>query len=424
MSLIILAIQTILCWSLVVFLYRMKSKFTLIPIYAYLAILTVLMHNFSDLGFAVLWGKLFFLVASVSLFTTLMFIILFLYLFEGVRAAMMALSVILGASFFYIFLVYILQSLVDTSAWVHFDWAALQMYFWSMLAIVVDIFLLAIFWEILSKIKFLKLLYRVFIVTFFILLIDTFIFTTGVFGAKDFYLSALQGNVLVRLILSVLAAPLITLFLKSEGFNEDKRNKPRNFWEILNFHSDLESKISNLEDIIKKNKALEDKLKKASETYELVIAGSGAGIWDWDMITNQFIFSEKFLQILGYKKGQLQNHVNAFKKIIHPDDLPYYTKNMEQCLAQGVPCECEYRLKSKSGKYKWFSASGVVKYNEHKKPIRMVGSIIDINDKKESELKIQEKIEELSNLNKFMVGRELKMMELKGKISDLEKTKK
>ncbi len=424
MSLIILAAQTIFFWLLVVFLYRMKSKLTLIPLYCYLAIVTILTHNLSDLGFAIIKGDWFFMISSVSLFTTLMFIVLFLYLLEGVRAVRIALGVILGTSFFYIFIVYALQFMVDTSLWIQFSPLVLKTYFWSILGIIIDIFMLAIFWELLSKIKSLKLLFRVFLVTFLVLLLDTFIFTTGVFGVSDIYISVLSGNIVVRLILSMIAAPIITILLKAEGFIETKRNKPRNFWEILNFHSDLEFKISSLEDSIKKNKALEEQLKKATETYELVIAGSGAGIWDWNMINNQFIFSEKFLQILGYKKGQLADNFNIFKKIIHPDDLSNYLKKMDQCLAQGTPCECEYRLKLKSGKYRWFSASGVVKYDENKKPLRMVGSIIDIDDKKVSTIKIQEKVDELSALNKFMIGRELKMVELKNKINELGNKKK
>jgi hypothetical protein len=51
----------------------------------------------------------------------------------------------------------------------------------------------------------------------------------------------------------------------------------------------------------------------------------------------------------------------------------------------------------------------------------MVGSIININDKKITELKLNEKVEELTQLNSLMVGRELKMTELKDQINKLKK---
>lgn len=424
MPLFILATQTIFFWFIVILLYRVRSKFTLIPLYSYLAILTILTHNLSDLGFSIVYGKWFFLIGSVSLFTTLMFATLFLYLFEGSRATRIALGVILGASFFYIFIVYILQLMVDTSAWVQLNFTTGRTYFWSMLAIVVDVFMLTIIWELLSKIKSLNLLARVFLVIFSVLIIDTLIFTTGVFVDSGFYFSVLSGNLLVRLALSILAAPIITLLLKSEGFVEAKRTKPQNFWEILNFRSDLEVKISNLEEIIKKNKFLEDKLKLAAETYELVINGSGAGVWDWDVLTNQVIYSEKFCKMLGYKIKDLKSNLDAFKAILHPDDLERTFDLVNKCFANGSAYEVEYRLKSKSGKYRWFLASGTVKYDEKGQPIRMVGSIIDIDAKKQNEIKIEEKIKELSALNNTMINRELKMVELKNKISQLEKNKK
>ncbi len=424
MPLLILTVQTIFFWLLVVFLYRIKSKFTLIPLYCYLAIVTILTHNLSDLGFAIIKGDLFFLISSVSLFTTLMFIVLFLYLLEGVKAVRIALWVILGTSFFYIFIVYALQLMLDTSSWFQFNFSVLRTYFWSILGIVLDIFILTIFWELLSKIKSLNLLFRVFLVTLLVLFLDTLIFTTGVFGASDIYISVLSGNILVRLILSFIAAPIITVLLRAEGFMEINRNKPRNFWEILNFHSDLENKVTSLEDTIKKNKILEDKLKTATENYELVLTGSGAMIWDWNLLNNQFSFSERLYKVLGYKPGVLKNNLDTFKSILHPEDLARTFSLIEKSIASAQAYEAEFRLKLKSAKYQWFLASGIVKYDANKKPVRMVGSIINIDTKKQSELKIQEKIDELSALNKFMIGRELKMVELKSKINELENKNK
>lgn len=420
MPLIILAVQTIFLWLVVLFLYRMKSKFTLIPIYSYLAVLTVATHNISDFGFAIIKGEWFFLIGSVSFFTTLMFIVLFLYLFEGSRAARIALGVILGASFFYIFVIYTLQFMVDTSDLVQLTSVTARTYFWSILAIIIDVFLLTIFWELISKIKSLYLLLRVFIVFFAVLIIDTIIFTTGVFVGTDFYTSILMGNLLVRLVLSALAAPVITILLKSEGFIEAKRSKPQNFWEILNFRSDLETKIYSLEETIKRNKILEDKLRAATETYELALNGSGAGLWDWNMLNNQVIFSERFRQMLGYKATELKNNVEAIRAILHPHDLKKHEQSLKSAIAKGANYAGEYRLKAKSGKYKWFEANGIIKYDKEHRPIRMVGSIIDIDVKKQNEIKIKEQIEELSSLNNFMVNRELKMIELKNKMRDLE----
>jgi hypothetical protein len=87
LSLLFVFIQTIFCWLLVIYLHRQKSRYTLIPLYTYISILTILTHNFSDLGFAVVFNQWYLLISSLTFFTSLMLGVLFLYLFEGPREA-------------------------------------------------------------------------------------------------------------------------------------------------------------------------------------------------------------------------------------------------------------------------------------------------------------------------------------------------
>lgn len=421
-QLIILTLQTIFSWLIVVFLHRKKEKITLVPLYAFIAILTILTHNFSDLGFAVIVNKWFFLISSFSFFTTLMFGTLYLYLFEGPRATRSALWTIIFSSFYYITVVFLTGFETDTSKWIILNSERMVYYFWSIFAIVADIIFMAIIWELLSKLKKLKLVVRVFVITFFVFALDSLIFTFGVFGSSNIYGDVLKSDLIIRLALSVFAAPIIAFFLKAEGFTEEKRIKPKNFWEIVNFKSDLEIKISTLEEMILKEKALEKKISDAEETYKLALSGVGAGIWDWNVVNNKIIWSPKFCALLGYSENELGGDLDSFKSILHPDDLKITFDLIGQCFDSGLNFETEYRLKNKKGEYRWFLVNGITKYDNTKKPIRMVGSIIDINYKKEAELKIKEKIDELTKLNDVMVGREIKMVQLKEENLALKKS--
>lgn len=86
MPLIILFLQTVFFWSLAVILYRFKNRYTLIPLYCYIAITTILTHNLSDLGLGITTGNWYFFISSFSFFTTLMLGVFLLYLLEGPRA--------------------------------------------------------------------------------------------------------------------------------------------------------------------------------------------------------------------------------------------------------------------------------------------------------------------------------------------------
>ncbi len=418
---VILALQTLVLWFLVVALYKAKDRYTLIPLYSFLAISTLLTHNLTDLRFSIVSGEFFFLIGSVSFFTTIMFATLFLYLFEGPRAGRLALWTILGSSFVYIAVVFLLGFQADTSNWVAISSETGRIYFWSLLAVIFDVIFLAMFWELFSKIRFLPLVVRVFFVTLAVLLLDSLIFVTGVFVSSGLFWSILKGNILVRLVLSFIGAPIMTFFLKTAGFSEEKREKPRNFWEILNLRSDLGKKISDLEETLKEKKELEKELQRSKETYELVLAGSEAGIWDWDISSNKVIWSQKALDMLGYTQKNLGDDLDSFKKILHPDDLKKTFDIVDESLKNKKRYETEYRLKSGSGEYRWFSANGTTKYDDRGEPVRMVGTIIDIDRKKKAEFSAEEKMKELERLNHVMIGRELKMAELKKELDVLKK---
>lgn len=422
--LIILAAQTVVFWLIVVLLHRAKNKITLIPLYSYIAVLSVFTHNFSDLGFAIVIDPWFFLISSIPFFTTLMFGTLYLYLFEGPRAARTALWVILFSSFLYITVVYLMGLESNTANWIQFNYTRVVYYFWSILAIIFDVIFMAIAWELLAKIKSLNLVIRVFFIIFAVFSLDTLIFTAGVFSGEAFYLTMLKGDMLIRLGLSVIGAPIIAYFLKIEGFTEEKRNKPTSVWEILNLHSDLETKITTLEEAIKIHTNLEKQLSEAEETYRLAINGAGAGIWDWDVITNKIIWAPKFCTLLGYAPDKIKGNLDAFKKILNPDDRDRTFSVIDKCFKEKKPYEIEYRLKTKSDGYKWFMASGITKYDAKNKAIRMVGSIIDINNKKKAELALKEKMEELTKINNIMADREVKMVQLKEEIASLKKYNK
>jgi hypothetical protein len=100
---------------------------------------------------------------------------------------------------------------------------------------------------------------------------------TGVFVNQPIYFSILYGHLTIRLILAVIITPIIFIYLRSEGYVE---NSSKKIWQIIDFKSDLETKIEGMEEVIKHSKELEVKLKESEEKYFLALEGANAGIWD------------------------------------------------------------------------------------------------------------------------------------------------
>ena len=305
-----------------------------------------------------------------------------MYLFEGPRATRLALWVILLVSALYILFVGVLSLQTNTSCWVVLDFEKIKIYFWSITAIIIDFIFIAVIWEIMGKSNRTPLVARVFLVTVGVYFLDSLIFVTGAFGSEQVYVSMLRSNLAIRFILALIATPIASFYFKLEGYKEESRVKPKRIWEILNFRSDLEERIESMEEIIRKAKKLEEELKISKETYSLALGGANAGIWDWDITRNHIMYSAKFCNLLGYEEGEIKTGIDDFKKILHPSDTERVFDQVEKSHVNHTPFSTEYRLKNKDGAYRWYSCGGIVKYNESDKPIRMVGSIIDIDEKK------------------------------------------
>ena len=131
------------------------------------------------------------------------------------------------------------------------------------------------------------------------------------------------------------------------------------------------------------------KLKEISELHELVISGTTAGLWKWkDMTNDEQWWSPRYYQLLGYENGEIPATLTNLTNLIHPDDRAAATKVLEDYIAGLRPdLESEYRLRTKSGQYKWFLGSGEVQFEKNtRKALRVVGSIVNIDHKKQHEL--------------------------------------
>jgi len=123
-------------------------------------------------------------------------------------------------------------------------------------------------------------------------------------------------------------------------------------------------------------------LQQSEERYELAVAGSAAGIWDWDINSGKVYYSSRFKQLLDYGAEEPWESADDFWNKVHPDDVQTVRTAIEEHLKDGALYRIDFRLQIKSGEYRWFHARGQALWNEAGKPVRMSGSITDITDRK------------------------------------------
>ncbi|TAH05482.1 MAG: PAS domain S-box protein [Sphingobacteriales bacterium] len=140
-----------------------------------------------------------------------------------------------------------------------------------------------------------------------------------------------------------------------------------------------------------------------AERLNLVIEASNAGVWDWNIDTNEEFFSAKWCEIIGYQKADaaLKHTYNSWAERIHPDHKESVFAALKAHLEFNTPYDVEYLHLHKSGEYRWQKSIGKALYNEIGRPIRMVGSIFDINERKKAEAALEESKENYRKSNEI-----------------------
>ncbi len=123
-------------------------------------------------------------------------------------------------------------------------------------------------------------------------------------------------------------------------------------------------------------------LQESRERFSLAVEGASVGLWEWNIITGEEWWSDRFRDLIGYKSDELPSTYESWKSLLHPDDLGITLEAIKLHLETGKIYNIEYRLRNKSGDYRWFLARGVAAKDEEGHPIRMSGSIQDVTERK------------------------------------------
>jgi PAS domain S-box-containing protein len=139
-------------------------------------------------------------------------------------------------------------------------------------------------------------------------------------------------------------------------------------------------------------------LRTSQERYILAERAVNDGIWDWNILGHEYYLSPRWNKILGYGDGELPNVESIFFDLIHPDDKKRASEAFRLHLENNERYATELRLRHKNGSYRWVLDRGEAIRDTNGLPVRMVGSITDITERKAAEAELfryREHLEEL-----------------------------
>ncbi len=114
------------------------------------------------------------------------------------------------------------------------------------------------------------------------------------------------------------------------------------------------------------------------------------GLWGWDLRTNEVFFSREWKHQLGYEADEIADSFEEWESRLHPEDRDRTLKAVQSFIENPRPtCGFEFRLQHRDGSYRTIYSQASLAYDASGTPVRMLGSHIDITDRKREEDALQ-----------------------------------
>ncbi|MBU3209273.1 sensor domain-containing protein [Clostridium algidicarnis] len=164
----------------------------------------------------------------------------------------------------------------------------------------------------------------------------------------------------------------------------------RSYDELSVVYNQLAETEEELRYQIQELKESEMALKVSEERYKLALDGANDAIWELDLIENSLFISDKWESISGIKLENQTNNIKYMNKYVHPDDVRGVIRALnDHILGKKDTYEVEFRIKTGDGSYKWVNNRGKVLKDSLGVPLKVAGSITDIDERKRYQEKIK-----------------------------------
>jgi len=191
---------------------------------------------------------------------------------------------------------------------------------------------------------------------------------------------------------------------RSERIHSKKNGQPVYVEENTIALTDKRGKISGYvsvnRDITERKqaeKALRENERLLSESQRIGHIGS----WSYSLSTNSLEYSDEMYRLFDVSPREFPHTSEAFLNLIYPLDHPAAVQWMENISTGRQPRELDFRIFRKNGELRYLQCRGAIIFDSSRKPVRFIGMVQDITERKLAEIQIHQQIERLSALRKI-----------------------
>ncbi|MCH7596747.1 MAG: PAS domain S-box protein, partial [Planctomycetes bacterium] len=157
-----------------------------------------------------------------------------------------------------------------------------------------------------------------------------------------------------------------------------------------------------LTDITERKRA-EQALRESEQRLQIALQADRMGIYDYDVKTGDVIRTEGTAEILGVPHESFRGNVEDFAKRLHPEDREHVTATIEGVLRDGAEEDgyaIEYRIVRPNGDVRWVADRSTVYRNQSGRATRMLGTVLDITERKQAEDRAKMHVAELAHVTR------------------------
>jgi PAS domain S-box-containing protein len=162
----------------------------------------------------------------------------------------------------------------------------------------------------------------------------------------------------------------------------------------------LQRSLKSSKEELKERQKVETVLREEREKLSLALTASKMETWEWEFETGTVSWSDGIEAMFGMGKGQFDGKYETYLSLVHPEDRPNIQQSVERALSDDTyDYVIEHRFLGKDGEIHWLEGRGKVYRDANGKPVRMVGTVVDITDRKHAEAERERLIRELAAKN-------------------------
>ena len=170
---------------------------------------------------------------------------------------------------------------------------------------------------------------------------------------------------------------------------------------------------------ISERKRMENALIQSEQRLMIAQQIAHLGSWEWNIMSGEELWSDEMYRIFGYDpQAIMMTHDMSFNAI-HPDDKDYVTQTVREALETGTSYNIDFRIIRPDGEVRYLNSQAELYMDEQGSPLRMVGSVLDITDRKNIEIELQESGQQLRFLSaQLLTAQEMERKRIAGEVHD------